>query len=263
MKNFDRQAYNNQYYQKNRDKIRQQRLQQKSRSNVELRAVDDSVQMPLFEIQTPKLKRSNKAQGFKLQNVGIAFLILLVIANTYFLLNESVEFYRANNINVESSILAAVLVELLLVAFSAIQTPSVGWKIAVKGALALLFAYSSWTLCSRVIGNGLGTIAQLHQVDDQIQRVKNRLNERQKLIDQNLKLEQVFMARRITLENDKLSSELRELEIARMAKLAVPVPVSFANTWAMVLLRLLLQLSNVVMIHFLAHEQKKLNKTSG
>ncbi|MBK7845494.1 MAG: hypothetical protein IPJ71_17755 [Bdellovibrionales bacterium] len=80
------------------------------------------------------------------------------------------------------------------------------------------------------------------------------------LIDENLKLRRITLVRRMTLEKDKLNSELSRLDADRMSRLATASETQIVNTWSMVALRLLLQISNIVIVHHLASRLRKETK---
>ena len=263
MKTFCRRTYNSNYYNQNRDRILNRRTIRKHNlhnGQNKNQSLSESSQLPLFEYSNSKLNGSKPGQSFWVEFLTNAFLVFLVISISYFLLSEAFDFYRSNSANVESSILAAVIVELLLLAFSVIHPSKLVWKIASKTLILLLFAYSSWSFCSGVIGKGYGAIDQLAAIETQISRMEARIKERNVLIDENLKLRRITLVRRMTLEKDKLNSELSRLDADRMSRLATASEAQIINTWSMVALRLLLQISNIVIVHHLASRCRRETK---
>jgi succinate dehydrogenase hydrophobic anchor subunit len=263
MKTFCRRTYNSNYYNQNRDRILNRRTIRKHNlhnGQNKNQSLSESSQLPLFEYSNSKLNGSKPGQSFWVEFLTNAFLVFLVISISYFLLSEAFDFYRSNSANVESSILAAVIVELLLLAFSVIHPSKLVWKIASKTLILLLFAYSSWSFCSGVIGKGYGAIDQLAAIETQISRIEARIKERNVLIDENLKLRRITLVRRMTLEKDKLNSELSRLDADRMSRLATASEAQIVNTWSMVALRLLLQISNIVIVHHLASRCRRETK---
>lgn len=265
MSNFCRSAYNSQYYARNRDRILARRESQNLQTSIQTH--EGPIQRSLFEISNFESEISNKPtpfsnffQTFKFEFNMSYLLILLIISNTYFLLCEAVEFYRVNQSSLETSVLAAVLVEFLLLAFSMVSTSKWAWKIAVKTMLVLLFAYSSWSFCSNILGKGYGNLEQLALLDKQISRIESRIEERNQLIGENLKLGRITIARNLTLDKDRLSTELFHLEKEKSLKLEVTPEAQRVNTWSLVVLRILLQLSNILMIHLLGTSKLKSEK---
>jgi succinate dehydrogenase hydrophobic anchor subunit len=266
MKTFCRRTYNSNYYNQNRDRIlhrrtiRKHNLHNGHNGQSKNQTLNEPSQLPLFEYSNSKLNGSKPGQSFWVEFLTNAFLVFLVISISYFLLSEAFDFYRSNSANVESSILAAVIVELLLLAFSVIHPSKLVWKIASKTLILLLFAYSSWSFCSGVIGKGYGAIDQLAAIETQISRMEARIKERNVLIGENLKLRRITLVRRMTLEKDKLNSELSRLDADRMSRLATASEAQIINTWSMVALRLLLQISNIVIVHHLVSRCRRVTK---
>lgn len=260
MKTFCRKSYNLQYYSQNRERILKRRQRHKDGLQEVSQTHDHPSQLSLFEFSTPQISRQNSIQRFNADYILNCLLFLLVIANSYYLLGEAVEFYQANDTGVETSWLAAVSVELLLLALSVIQTTSAWLKVAAKTALVLLFLYSAWSLCSSVISRGYGAIEQISGLERQIERLEARIKERDQLIAENLKIRRVTMARRLTLEKDSLNEQLSAMENERLKHLAVPPKSIWINTLSMVALRLLLQLSNIIIVHHLAGHLRKTPK---
>lgn len=274
MKTFCRKTYNSNYYAQNREKILYRRNLKKQKVQISNQTGDqttiqtdnDPSQLPLFEYSNSRLNDSKPVQRLKVEFLINSLLIFLVISISYFLLSEAVEFYRSNNANVESSIMAAIIVELLLLAFSVIHASKLIWRVASKVLLVLLFAYSSWSFCSAVVGGGYGAIDQLAAIERQISRIEARIKERHLLIEENLKLRRITLVRRMTLEKDQLNNELSRLEAERMSRRATPPQAQMINTWSMVALRLLLQFSNIVIVHHLAsrsHKRVKKERSRG
>jgi hypothetical protein len=261
MKTFCRKTYNSNYYAQNRNRIlyrrnlREQNVQQSVQ--IKNQTLSGPNQLPLFEYSNSKLNGSKPGQSFGVEFLTSTLLVFLVISISYFLLNEAFDFYRSNSANIESSILAAVIVELLLLAFSMIHASKLVWMVASKLLILLLFAYSSWSFCSGVIGKGYGAVNQLAAIDTQISRIEARIKERNLLIAENLKLRRISLVRRMTLEKDKLNNELSILEADRMSRLTTSSEAQIINTWSMVALRLLLQISNIVIVHHLASKCRK------
>lgn len=251
MKSFSRKDYNSQYYAQNRERILKRRQQRKAPRQVNSQTFDKPDQLSLFENSTFQLNRQSTVQYFRVEYLTNGFLFLLVIANSYYLLGEAVEFYRSNSASIGSSLLAAVIVELLLLTLSLVQTTNLILKIAAKTALTLLFAYSAWSFCSNVIGRGYGSLEQLAVIEKKIERLEGRIKERNQLIEENLKLRRITMARRLTLEKDRFNEELSLLDNDRSAKIAISPKAQRINTFSMIVLRLLLQLSNIIIVHHL------------
>ena len=251
MKTSCRKTYNSKYYAQNRDRILKGRQQRKSKVPDASQTFQELNQLSLFETPNFQVNRSSWFKQFKFEYLINGLLFLLVIANSYYLLGEAIEFYKLNNTNTETSVLAAVTVELLLLGLSIIQTTNKVLKIAAKIALVLLFAYSAWSFCSSVIGKGFGALETLSAIEKKIARVETQIKERSTLVEENLRLRRVTMARKLTLEKDQLSAELSSLENQRTAQMEVPPGAQKINTLSMVALRLLLQLSSIIIVHHL------------
>lgn len=250
MNTFCRKTYNTLYYSKNKERILLRR--QLRRMNHINQSGAPADQLSLFDHSGSDLKASNPRQRFNIEKSLNFFLVLLVLSNSYLLLRDAVEFYRFNDLHSETSVLAAVIVELMLIALSVIRISNPTLRYAAKCALVLLFIYSSWSFCSLLVGKGYGAIEQRSTIGRQIQRIEGQLKERELLIKENLKRHRITMAGRLTQEKDKLSEEISELENRRAMSLSTPAEAEKVNTLAMVALRLLLQFSNIVLVHHLS-----------
>ena len=250
MKTFCRKSYNSSYYVQNRARILMNRRVRKEKNPKIIERNDDG-QLSIFENSKPSLNQSNIFKRFNFETILNSALILLVILDSWYLLGEAFEFYRSSSLGVGTSVLAAAIVELMLIALSMVRLTNTGLKVLAKSTLVLLFLYSSWSFCSRAVGKGLGELDQLKAIDRQIERIESRMNERETLIAENLRLHRVTRAGSIALEKDGLASDLSRLEIDRAKYLIVSPVAQFANVLSAVGLRLLIQLSNIIILHHL------------
>lgn len=252
MSTFCRKTYNSKYYAQNRERIKKRRQGNKGGDQPRSQHFEEPGQLSLFENSTHEFETLKRFQTPRIQYVINGLLFLLVIANSYYLLGEAVEFYRSSNASVETSLLAAIIVELLLLALSVIQTTSLMLKIASKAALSMLFAYSAWSVCSSVISQGCGTLGQLESLENRRERLESRIKEQRVLIEENLRRQRITMARKLMLEKDQFIGALAEIEKEHEMKKATSPAVLKFNMIAMVALRLLLQFSNIIIVHHLS-----------
>lgn len=251
MKSFDRKAYNSSYYAQNRQKILLNRKVRKARQR-EFNDKPDDVQLSLFAHSTGCLKRSNLFQSFKWESALNFALITLVILDSCYLLGEAVEFYRASGMSSGKSALAAMIVELMIIALSTIRQSNGVLKALSKTALALLFLYSSWSFCSSIVGKGMEGLDQIEILDRQIERTKADLKARDALIGENLRLHRITLAGAMTKEKSVVAAELGRLESERKGSVTVSPGAQLIDLLSAVGLRLLIQLSNIIILHHLS-----------
>jgi len=248
MKSFCRKSYNSKYYSQNRDQILHRRHEKRTIGQT----TDGFGQLSLFDGVNACQKNSNNSRRIRFGYLINALLVLLVAANSYYLLSEAVAFYQVNSATFESAVLAAVTVELLLLALSVIKPSSTILKLTAKTTLILLFVYSSWSFCSKVIGTGFQDLDQSAMVQSQIQRLQTQVAERSLLIDANIQHGRITMASKLADEKAKLGDALDRLVNDSSKAILVSPKAQLANVLALVALRLLLQVSNIIIVHYLA-----------
>ena len=251
MKSFDRKSYNSAYYAQNKQKIiMKRRAPRKDQKKIQLKS--DDGQHFLFTHPTGNLNRSNGRQHFKLESTLSLALIALVILDSCYLIGEAVEFYRANDLGPGKSVLAVVIVEFMIVALSMIRQSNVTLKVLSKSVLVLLFLLSSWSFCSNAIGKGIGGLDQIELLDEKIERIKTELRQKDALIRENLRLQRITLAGTMTVEKQGHVTDLTRLEDERMKRGAVNPKAQMLNLYSAVGLRLLIQLSNIIILHHVA-----------
>lgn len=261
MANFCRKTYNSEYYARNKERIRQQRLQRQS----QVQTFELKSQPSLFEIQQPMMNNQAKFQPINLEVLSLIAQCLLITGITYFLLREAVEFYRSNYTNHEQSILAAVLVEGLLIVFAFLQPSKLLNQILVKILLVALFGYASWSFSSNVIGKGIGALEQREILQKTISSVESAIAENDKAIQVFIAKEWLTAARKLTSENIDLRKRLIDLQQQNVALSSLSPEAQKSNTLALVILRLLFQAANIILVHQLSaavHKHFKYHRRS-
>ena len=245
---FCRKQYNSEYYLRNKERIREHRLKRKT----EIQPSIVESQLSLFEIQRGPQIGQPRSQTFKFEFLGLLVQILLIAGITYFLLREAVEFYQSNNSNLEQSILAALLVEGLLIVFAFLKPSNLLSQILVKTVLALLFFYSSWSFSSNVIGKGMGNIAQGEVLRETISGLKSTMMKNDLAIEVFMQKGWLSAARKLTNENNEHRKSLLELQANEMNQSLRPEQAQKSNTISLVVLRFLFQISNIILVHQLS-----------
>jgi hypothetical protein len=245
---FCRKQYNSEYYLRNKERIREYRLKRKT----EIQPSIVESQLSLFEIQRGPQIGQPRSQTFKFEFLGLLVQILLIAGITYFLLREAVEFYQSNNSNLEQSILAALLVEGLLIVFAFLKPSNLLSQILVKTVLALLFLYSSWSFSSNVIGKGMGNIAQGEVLRETISGLKATMMKNDLAIEVFMQKGWLSAARKLTNENNEHRKRLLELQTHEMNQNKRPEGAQKSNTISLVALRFLFQISNIILVHQLS-----------
>jgi hypothetical protein len=245
---FCRKQYNSEYYLRNKERIREHRLKRKT----EIQPSIVESQLSLFEIQRGPQIGQPRSQTFKFEFLGLLTQILLIAGITYFLLREAVEFYQSNNSNLEQSILAALLVEGLLIVFAFLKPSNLLSQILVKTVLALLFLYSSWSFSSNVIGKGMGNIAQGEVLRETISGLKSTMMKNDLAIEVFMQKGWLSAARKLTNENNEHRKSLLELQANEMNQSLRPEQAQKSNTISLVVLRFLFQISNIILVHQLS-----------
>ncbi len=245
---FCRKQYNSEYYLRNKERIREHRLKRKT----EIQPSIVESQLSLFEIQRGPQIGQPRSQTFKFEFLGLLVQILLIAGITYFLLREAVEFYQSNNSNLEQSILAALLVEGLLIVFAFLKPSNLVSQILVKTVLALLFLYSSWSFSSNVIGKGIGNIAQGEVLRETISGLKSTMVKNDLAIEVFMQKGWLSAARKLTNENNEHRKRLLELQAKEMNQISRPEGAEKSNTISLVVLRFLFQISNIILVHQLS-----------
>lgn len=248
MGQFCRKQYNSEYYLRNKERIREHRLKRK----IEIQPSIVESQLSLFEIQRGPQIGQPRSQTFKFEFLGLLVQILLIAGITYFLLREAVEFYQSNNSNFEQSILAALLVEGLLIVFAFLKPSNLVRQILVKTVLALLFLYSSWSFSSNVIGKGMGNIAQGEVLKETISGLKSTMMKNDLAIEVFMQKGWLSAARKLTNENNEHRKRLLELQTHEMNQSLRPEGAQKSNTISLVVLRFLFQISNIILVHQLS-----------
>ena len=244
---FCRKRYNSEYYLRNKERIREYRLKRKT----EIQPSIVESQLSLFEIQRGPQIVQPRSQTFKFEFLGLLVQILLIAGITYFLLHEAVEFYQSNHSNLEQSILAAFLVEGLLIVFAFLKPSNLPSQILVKAVLVILFLYSSWSFSSNVIGKGMGNIAQGEVLRESISGLKATMMKNDLAIEVFMNKAWLSAARKLTTENNELRRRLLELQAQEMNQ-SRPEGAQISNTFSLVVLRFLFQISNIILVHQLS-----------
>ncbi len=247
MGQFCRKRYNSEYYLRNKERIREYRLKRKT----EIQPSIVESQLSLFEIQRGPQIGQHRSQTFKFEFLGLLVQILLIAGITYFLLHEAVEFYQSNHSNLEQSILAAFLVEGLLIVFAFLKPSNLPSQILVKAVLVILFLYSSWSFSSNVIGKGMGNIAQGEVLRESISGLKATMMKNDLAIEVFMNKAWLSAARKLTTENNELRRRLLELQAQEMNQ-SRPEGAQISNTFSLVVLRFLFQISNIILVHQLS-----------
>ena len=254
MSQFCRKQYNFEYYRQNKERIKQRRLERKAQKN---QTPLSQIQNSSVEIPVSSQNSQTQNQTFRFETLGFLVQGLLIGGITYFLLREAVEFYKSNSSNVEQSILAAVLVESLLIVFAFLAPSKLTSQILVKGVLIILFVYSSWSFSSNVVGEGLGSLAQADILDESIEGLGATIAKNDKAIEIFMKRSWLSAAKKLTNENTRLREKLLELQAQKMSYSARPEETQKSNTIALVALRLILQVSNIILVHQLSSALKQ------
>jgi hypothetical protein len=193
--------------------------------------------------------------GVKLSNLNF-----LASWSRYSLLLESLTFYSVKRLNfisqtiqtLEQSILAALLVEGLLIVFAFLKPSNLVSQILVKTVLALLFLYSSWSFSSNVIGKGMGNIAQGEVLRETISGLKATMVKNDLAIEVFMQKGWLSAARKLTNENNEHRKRLLELQAQEMNQSLRPEGAQKSNTISLVVLRFLFQISNIILVHQLS-----------
>ncbi len=254
MSQFCRKQYNSEYYLRNKERIKQRRRTLRSQRN---NLNSNQVQLSLIEIQHQNQKSQPRIQLFKLESLGLLVQSLLIGGITYFLLSEAVEFYRSNHSTLKQSLSSAVLVESLLIVFAFLQPSKLTSQILVKAVLISLFIYSSWSFSSNVVGEGMGVMAQAEVLDKSISGLEATIEKNDRAISLFMEKSWLSAARKLTNENTNLRKRLLDLEAQKMSFSARPEEAQTSNTISLVILRLLFQLSNIILVHQLSRAIQK------
>jgi hypothetical protein len=247
MSQFCRRQYNSKYYPRNKERIRQKRQAQKT----EFQSSRVESQLSFFEIQGSPQTRQPRIQHSQFEILGLMVRIILIVGITYFLLHEAVEFYRSNNSSLEQSTLAAALVEGLLIVFAFLKPSNLGSQILFKAVLVILFLYSSWSFSSNVIGKGMGNVAQGEVLRETISCLKAAMAKNDLAIEVFMNKAWLSAARKLTTEYNDIRRRLLELQAQEMNQ-SRPEGAQMSNTFSLVVLRFLFQISNIVLVHQLS-----------
>jgi hypothetical protein len=125
-----------------------------------------------------------------------------------------------------------------------------------KAVLAILFLYSSWSFSSNVIGKGLGNIAQGEVLRESISGLKATMAKNDLAIEVFMNKAWLSAARKLTTENNDLRRRLLELQAQEMNQ-SRPDGAQMSNTFSLVVLRFLFQISNIVLVHQLSSGLQK------
>ena len=180
--------------------------------------------------------------------------VFLVCVMTYFLLSESVAFYQAADTQNISPWVKAILVEGLLLLLAATSGKNWLQSIGIRALMFSVFIYATWSFSTHIFSQKMSSIQKNSIQMNVIQDLEKKIETNDELIRKWSETGWIGAVRNLNNQNLKLQEKLN-FERERLSRQGAKVSkAEMSNLWALVVFRILIQISNLFFSHRLADQ---------